>query len=814
MSQYLLYFLAPGEKFPPGATDWSLSYEGLSWGWAFFAFLLLVALVTWSYYRYAPNLSRFSRFGFIVLRSLFLGLLLILLTRPVLLIKLEETIRRPLLVLLDNTQSMGLADHRSNPDDLARAALAVGLIDPAAGLKQSIPDGQQDHIKQLPRRDLLEALAANPKLNLWPRLQSRSSLEFYGFGRKLAPLGELAPSNGTKLTTEESAAFFHGLHYDENLTAVGDSLRELLDEQRGQPISGILLITDGASNTGSSPVEAAAIAKQDGVPLYIYGVGIASPIDIMVAELSGPQVSNVKEKLTMTVHIRALGMVGRKATVQLKANGKVVDEQPIEFRAEGEQEINLSYTPDEVGMVDLEAYVPPLPEEAVRDNNSARTQVRIVDDKIKVLLVQEEPSWDFAYLLEMLQRDRRIKLKCVLLKGDPDLSTGTDSPFLDKIPDDQATLFANDVVILGDVDPADLGDTRMKLLNDWVSKMGGGLLFYAGPNFDPTAYHDTPLESILPVETETKTSDRYPDPVQLKLTSAGETSPLLMLSQDPQENLALWGGFPGVNWTAWVDKAHPGAQVLMVDPTPSRANQDGPMPVIAQQSYGLGQSLYLGFMETYRWRSKKGEKYYTQIWGQIIQALASQHILGASALTQLKTDRTTYFTGDKIKLSGRIFQTGLTPLSDAEVPGTLTIVPEAKAGQPASAPQTKDVRLQMVPDRPGEYRAETVATTPGTYSYTTARDPAVTVKFQVMEPQLELSDIAMNEKGLRAMAAASGGHFLREEDLNGLPELVASQSANSVSFKKIPLALAPIVLGLMILIACAEWLWRRKLELK
>ncbi len=72
----------------------------------------------------------------------------------------------------------------------------------------------------------------------------------------------------------------------------------------------------------------------------------------------------------------------------------------------------------------------------------------------------------------------------------------------------------------------------------------------------------------------------------------------------------------------------------------------------------------------------------------------------------------------------------------------------------------------------------------------------------------------MNEKLLRAMTSAAGGHFVREEDLNGLPELVASQSTGAVTFKKIPLAFAPIILVLMILAGCAEWLWRRKLELK
>ncbi len=52
------------------------------------------------------------------------------------------------------------------------------------------------------------------------------------------------------------------------------------------------------------------------------------------------------------------------------------------------------------------------------------------------------------------------------------------------------------------------------------------------------------------METMGKTSERYEEPVQLKLTPAGETSSILNLSQDPQENATIWGAFPGVRWTA------------------------------------------------------------------------------------------------------------------------------------------------------------------------------------------------------------------------------------------------------------------------
>ena len=810
MLRLILSLLAPGEKIPPGATQYSFDHEGMGWGWAFVIFLLLTAAVAWSYRRYAPAISRFSRVGLVFLRCVGIGLLLLLFIRPILLITLEETIQRPLFVLLDVSQSMGLTDHRTSPEDVGRGALALDLIDPAGGLKQPVPI---EGVKDISRRDLLENLAANTRLNLWPQLASRSSLVFYGFGRKLKELGNLAPPEGGVLTTKESASFFHNIPADENLTGLGEGLRDLLDAQRGQPTSGILLITDGASNTGSSPMEAASMAREDGVPLFIYGVGVASPQDVMVLELEGPRVSHVKERLDVKVRLRAQGMTGRKATVQLKANGQVVDEQPVEFRADGEQEIDLGYTPDVVGMAELEADVPPLPAEVVKNNNSARTQVSIVDDKIKVLLVEGRTSWDFQYLLATLKRDRRISLKCVLLKGDQKRDSGSDSVFLSRMPDDKATLFANDLVILGDVDPADLGDNWMKLLNEWVGRMGGGLLFRAGPKFDPAAYRGTPLAPLLPVEPDSKKGDRYPNPVKLNLTLAGENSPLLKLAQNAEQNRAIWAGFPGVYWTARVVATRPGAQVLLTDLTSDRNTREGPMPVIARQSYGLGETLFIGSNETYRWRSQTGEKYYTRIYSQLIQALTAGHISGA-ALIQLKTDKTSYLTGDRVKISGRIFQMGYVPLTDAEVSGTFVFTPAVKPGQPVPAPQIRELRLKAIADRPGEYQTIATVTEAGSYSYFTARDRSVVVKFQVVEPQMELSDIAMNQKLLQAMASASGGQFLREEDLYHLPNLVASKSTGSVSYKKIPLAFAPLVLIVVILFGCAEWLWRRKLELK
>lgn len=807
MLSLLLYLFAPGEKVAAGVTQFTIGSDGLSWGWAFFALLLLVALTTWSYSRFAPRLSRITRTILVTLRCCLFALLLLLLVRPVLYVSLSETTRKSLLVLLDTSESMSLVDRRVTADDLARSGIALGVLDPKQGLSQTISADKSDEIAHISRKDLLEALAVNPQINFWPRLWENSDLMFYGFGRKIHALGELAPPSGSVLSLDESGAFFQSLNYTDDSTAIGDGLRDLLNDQRGQSFSGILLITDGANNAGTSPLQAAALARQDGVPLFVYGTGITNPQDIYVSELTAPATSNVKEKLDVIAHIRAKGFAGRKTKVQLRLAGKVLDEQPLVLSADGEQEITLSYTPDSVGPVDLEAYVPPLAEEAVKDNNSAQASVNIVDDKIKVLLVEGEPRWDFQFLLTSLQRDRRIKVQAVLLQGDPDLSTFPDSPYLDKLPDDKKSLFGYDLIIIGDVDPRDLGDARIKLIDEWVSKLGGGLIFMGGPKFDPYAYKGTPLEALLPIDPKSKPPERLSEEVHLKLTSQGESSPFLALSKNGQENLSIWGGFKGVHMITGMAKARAAAQVLLTAPNPQSLTD--PIPIIAVQPYGLGQTLFVGTPETYVWRSHVGEKYYTQLWGQMIQGVTAQHSL--TGLTQLKTDKPRYLVGDHIKISGHVFKPGFEPMTDPELPGSLTIQPTTV---PPSSATASDLVLEAIPGRPGEYQGDTIAQVSGSYAYNLARDKETKVKFDVSPPRGELSDIALNEKLLKAMTAEAGGRFLREEDLNEFPDLVTCQTTDAVSLKKIPLSFAPIILITLALLSSAEWFIRRRVELK
>src|SRR5438874_7503293 len=146
------------------------------------------------------------------------------------------------------------------------------------------------------------------------------------------------------------------------------------------------------------------------------------------------------------------------------------------------------------------------------------------------------------------------------------------------------------------------------------------------------------MEQKLPMELdspklESKQEIVADKPVRLELTTAGRANPMLRLSDKDEENIAIWKQLPPLYWIARVSRTKPAAEVLLVDPDPARESRFGKMPVIASQQYGLGQVVYVGTDNTWRWRKNAGDLFYTTFWGQIAQRVALPRLLGSSKRT-------------------------------------------------------------------------------------------------------------------------------------------------------------------------------------
>jgi len=720
-----------------------------------------------------------------------------MLLRPVFSFTVENRLRRTLVALVDKSSSMDIPDSRLEDADMKRAAIAMGAIE---RLNQSVDQKQAAAAQHVSRGDIVKAAFANRQLDLLDSLKRKYDLEYVTFNRNVV------------IANEDQA--FHQAAPDDDArssTAIGDAIRDVMNRKRGQPVAGILLVTDGANNSGSEPLEAATAAAQEKMPLYIYGVGITSPRDIIVDNLFTPEIAFIKDEVPMTVRVRAQGLKGQKAHLSLKIGEEEVASKDLEFTEDGEQAVPLVYIPQKAGEFDLVASIPPRDDETVKDNNSATARLRVIDTKIKVLYMEQTPRWEFRFIQNALSRDRRLDAKFLLVQADPAMARAKDSPYIEKFPTTKEELFKYDLLMIGDVDIKAFTPEQLDSVNEFVSKFGGAVAFIAGQHSNPAAYVDTPLEKLLPIEPDTSAVMRESSrSTTLALTAVGRTNPMLRISPDEQQNAQIWQDFAPIQWISRVARAKPGAQVLLEDSDPAKMTRFGKMPAMAVHQYGVGQALFIGTDNTWRWRQEGGAGYYPVLWGQIVQRMALAHMLGGSKRTQLSVDKQRYNTSDRVTVFARLYDQNFDPIKVPFVNGIYTVA--GAKGQPDSPKQT--VQLRALPDQPGMYRGDFIATAPGNYNFFVESDPQTPLEFAVVKSRYELGETAMNELLLKEMARVSGGAFFREETLSKLPQELSQKDEHVTRVVDADLWSSPFYFALLCGLVFTEWVLRKRYELK
>jgi hypothetical protein len=78
--------------------------------------------------------------------------------------------------------------------------------------------------------------------------------------------------------------------------------------------------------------------------------------------------------------------------------------------------------------------------------------------------------------------------------------------------------------------------------------------------------------------------------------------------------------------------------------------------------------VYLAFNETWRLRSKYGEHYYRQFWGQMIHRLGLSHALGSQKRFVVSTDRRRYQADEQVLLTVEAYDEQFHPLSQDDLP--------------------------------------------------------------------------------------------------------------------------------------------------
>jgi hypothetical protein len=135
-------------------------------------------------------------------------------------------------------------------------------------------------------------------------------------------------------------------------------------------------------------------------------------------------------------------------------------------------------------------------------------------------------------------------------------------------------------------------------------------------------------------------------------------------------------------------------------------------------------------------------------------------------------------------------------------------------GADDAPPIETGIELRARAGRPGEFEAEFTADARGRYTVVTELDAQAAVVFTVDALDVERRDPALNLEALDQLARATGGAVFREEDLEKLPEALASRLPVASAVRRVEPAFTAWLLGALILLASVEWLFRRLLRLK
>jgi hypothetical protein len=672
----------PGE----GAT-WSLVDQ---WTWppwvTLLAVILIAALVVIVYLKENPQVPRALRMFLAGIRLTLAGLLLFMLAQFAL--SLQKTGLPYVAVLVDDTLSMTTADRYLNTRDRNRDKLRAALAEAVhrAGYDVST------------RWNLARTLLAGHDAAVLRSIAGRYKLRLYyltgaGGNYRTGPrASEAADPDGLVRELQD-------VEPSGEQTRLGAAIHSVLDDLRGTAPAALVLLSDGVNTEGPDLVEGAATARRKGVPLFVVALGDSQPDrSLKLSDLSVEEFVFVHDRVNFEVQLTGTGYAGQEVRLLLRRQDqpKVLAEVKVKVGADGRpQTVRLPYRPDEEGefqfTVEIEPVAGDAPTTTDHQERIVRTvhPVRVRKEKIRVLLVQAYPSYEFRYLRNMLGRDPTIDLKTVLQDADEEhaepetgglatsgpasvggaAATGSASAgSLQGFPVRKEDLFRYDVVILGDVNPALLSAAMLANLVDFVEQpaKGGSLICIAGPRYMPLAFRNTPLARILPVSLATvhvpSESQDFAQPFHLLPTDQGLASPQMQLGDTPEETQAIWQNLPPLYWCLETPDLKPGAFALAEHSR--RQGRDGKkLPLIVLQ-HVTGNVLFHATDETWRWRFRSGDTYFARYWIQTIRYLSRSKLADAGRSATLSADRAKYRQGEPVRLRVRFDNQRLAPPQD------------------------------------------------------------------------------------------------------------------------------------------------------
>ena len=663
------------------------------------------------------------------------------------------------------------------------------LIDDSQSMRITDEDG-------VTRSDFVQSNFGGEGSELLRALSEKFTLRFFRFSRDASRLNNM-----------------DDLSYSGTATNLGNAMVRAQEELAGVPISGLVVISDGADNSGEALAESLLPLQAGGVPVYTVGLGEEelSP-DVQLSRVEMPRTVLVGTSLVVDVIVSHRGYSGQTAQLLVEDAGQLLASEDVIFERDGEPVVaRVRIEAEDAGPRLLRFRVSPQEGERVTENNIRDVLVDVVNEAEKILYFEGEPRWEVKFLRRAVSEDDNLQVVVLqrtaeskFLRLDVDDAEELAAGF----PKTREELFRYRALILGSVEASFFTHDQLDMIADFVSRRGGGLLVLGGRNaFAEGSYQGTRLAEALPVFMDDELStgaEPYYTELFVTPTRTGLTHPATQLGQDDNEAVReLWESLPPVTTLNPITRLKPGATGLLTGgPEDDRDRQ----VVLAYHRYGRGKVIALPIQDSWTWQMHADipldDQTHETFWRQLLRWLSD----GVPHQVQAQSEREVVEPGQPVNLAVEVGDSAYAEVNN----GNVVAVVHDPSGNSTTVPLDWDV------EQDGHYDGGFPTAGPGLYQVsvhaTRAGDTigtAVTY-VNVAPSDDEYFDASMRGTTLRRVADQTGGLFYTPETVETLPEDIGLTGAGVTLTEERDLWDMPVLLLLVLSLMAAEWGYRRK----
>lgn len=409
-------------------------------------------------------------------------------------------------------------------------------------------------------------------------------------------------------------------------------LKKIFKEHYLKNIAGLIVVSDFRDTGKKVEDDLFKMVDQLQIPVNLILPQKRSFKDVTIKKLKYDSYAFVQNKTVIECDIEMEGYSPRQSQVTLLENMKPLQQTQIILEQGKTSQVRFELKPEKVGYYVYQIKVSPLPGEMILENNERYFMIKVVRDKIRVVHVVGQPTWDVRYLRETLKNHPDIDLvSFFILRTINDISLvsvndlslipfPTHELFYDKLKSFDLVIFQNFNYL-----PYQIG-RYFKNIKAFVEQRGGGFIMIGGErSFTSGGYAGTIIEDILPLSFPrgVKNSISLKD-TSFKITAGGFESPFFKFNAHPSERQQIIKSLPqveGFNITTLK-----GGATLLAETGPIKSRGNKRFPLVAVQEQGKGRTMAITSDSMWHWMFHRmatisHQQLYSYFWDQAIKWL-------------------------------------------------------------------------------------------------------------------------------------------------------------------------------------------------